>query len=335
MGYRRMNGWRALGFCLTTSILAPSPARSGDADDVIRALARKDAIVAEVGERLSIAAAGLCPPGWAAGLILQSRAQYGARYRAAASRVLGLDDYPTITYVVPGGAAVRAGISGGDQLVAIDSLPTATPSGASIRASMDVTQQALDMLDAGLADGQAMLRVRRNGMTSDIRLIGARACQVRFEVRPGGSANASAGRNVVQVSSDLVDPGRADSDLAPLIAHELSHIILRHADTLRRHQGGLLPGFGKGGTALRASETAADRLSVYLLAMANYRPADAIAYWSRFARGTDQGVLSDRTHPGWITRVEAIRIEVDRVAAQSAAGRPVSPPVELMASAYR
>lgn len=318
---------------LSGLLLMAGPAVSADTDATIRQLAAQDAAVAEVGDRMSVAARPLCPGGgWAAGLVIQAQSQYGADYRAAAARVLGLGAYPTVSFVVPGGAAARAGLKPGDQIVAIDThrLPRSAPGGA---ARMTDTDRALDALDAGLSDGHAAMHVLRGGAETIVALNGAPACHARFEVRPGGDGNASATRDRVQVSSDLIDLSRVPQTLAPLVAHELSHVILRHEDALRGKWGGLLPGFGKNGAAIRASELAADRLSVYLLALAGYRPADAITFGTESGRANDYGILSDRTHPDWRTRVAAIRAEVARVEAQRAAGEPIRPPADLLVPA--
>lgn len=339
MGYAKMN--RAVLLIALVAIRAPATEPIDAAGDpIVRSLAAQDAILATVGTRIAVAAAPLCASGgYASGLILQAVSQYAPPYRSAADRVLGLRDYPGVTFVVPGGAADRAGLKQGDAVVAIDSRPTTLRRPSASLATMADTIDALDLLDAGLRDGSAELDViREDASTGEplrIRLRGAPACAARFEVRPGDSGNASADGRTIQVSSDLVDPNRADSEFAPLIAHEMSHIILRHAESLRRHQGGFLPGFGKGGAALRASEIAADRLSVYLLAMAEYPARDAIAFWARFGREKDMGLFSDRTHPGWKTRVEAIRTEVERVEAQQSAGRPITPPADLNLPKYR
>ena len=90
-----------------------------------------------------------------------------------------------------------------------------------------------------------------------------------------------------------------------------------------------MPGFGKGGAAIRASEIAADRLSLYVLDRAGYSPDDAVAFWTKFLRANDLGILSDRTHPGWKTRVAALHAELARLKALKASSRPVDPPADL------
>lgn len=318
--------------CLLAVAHAPAP---DDADAVVRTLVAQDAAVTQVGERLSMAALPLCRDrGWAPGIVLQTRSQYGDAYRVAAVRTFGLGDRPTVSVIVPAGAGARAGLRVGDQIVEIDGQPTKVVA-ANARVRIDDLQQVLDQLDGGLADGRADLTILRGGQTSVVALAPPPACRARFEVRAGRSNNASAGSLTVQVSSDLVDPARGAADLAPLVAHELAHVILRHDAVLQRHRGGLLPGFGRSGAALRTSELEADRLSVYLLALAGYDPNDAVQFWSRFGRANDYGILSDRTHPGWKTRVAAVQAEVDRVAQQRTRGEAIQVPDDLKVTSLR
>jgi len=318
--------------CLLTVASAPL---ADDPQSVVRTLVAQDRAITLIGERLSVAALPLCRDrGWAPGIVVQTRKQYGEAYRAAAERVFGLGDRPTLSVVLPGGAGARAGLRAGDQILAINGRQTVV-SAAGDRTGIDDVQRTLDLLDTGLATGTADLTIERGGQTTLHKLVPPPACRIRFEVRAGSANNASAGPTTVQVSSDLVDPTRAESDLAPLVAHEVAHVVLRHDAVLGRHRGGLLPGFGKGGRALRASEIEADRLSVYLLAMAGYAPNDAVTFWTRFGRSNDYGILSDRTHPDWKTRVAAIQTEVDRLRAQQSRGEPVQVPADLRITSIR
>ncbi|WP_326524830.1 PDZ domain-containing protein [Sphingomonas sp.] len=261
---------------------------------------------------------------------MQTLSEYSANYRPAATALLALADRPTITHVRPGGPAARAGLAAGDRIVAIDGAETVLVHPAAAAGTTADTDAVRDRLDIALVDGRAELVIDRGGVPMAIGLRPVAACHARFEVRAGGSDNASAGRVRVQISSGLVDPARREEDLAPLVAHELAHVVLEHDSALRPYRGVLLPGLGRGGRALRGAELAADRLSVYLLEMAGYRSEAAIDFWSVAARRRDSGIFSNRTHPAWRDRVAAIRFEVARVAERRSAGQGVLPPADLL-----
>ncbi|MBM3927929.1 MAG: hypothetical protein FJ335_05655 [Sphingomonadales bacterium] len=224
---------------------------------------------------------------------------------------------------------MRGDLRTGDSVLTIDGESTATIAADGPATTID-TERANDMLDHAMRDGTATLTIERAGQRLSRTIAGTPACRVRFEVRAGSESNASADTARVQISSDLVDPARAAQDVAPVLAHELAHVVLRHPQTLARNFRGVLPGFGKGGAAIRASEIAADRLSLYLLERAGYSADDAVAFWTRFLRKNDLGILSDRTHPGWKTRVAALQAELARLNAMKAAGGPIEPPADLL-----
>lgn len=309
------------------------PAAGADTVDraaVLRTLAAQDRIVAEIGWKLQTAGAPLCRDrGWASGVVLQGLSQYGRSYRDEAVRLFGFGDRPIVFVVVPDSPGAVAGLRAGDLVLAVDGTATSIVAQDGAVTIAD-SAAAADRLDDAMRDGTATLTIERSGHRLTRTIHGQSACRVRFEVRAGSDTNASADANRVQISSDLVDPDRAEQDVAPVLAHELAHVILRHPQTLARNFRGLLPGFGKGGAAIRASEIAADRLSLYLLDRAGYSADDAVAFWTTFLRANDQGLLSDRTHPGWKTRVAALQSELVRLKALKASGRPVEPPADLL-----
>lgn len=316
-----------LGAVLALSAAAPD---TGDRRAILRTLAAQDASVAAIGTRLQVAAQNLCRDrGWASGMTVQALSQFGRDYRSDARSMFGFADRPIVFAVVPGGAAARAGLRTGDGILAIDGTATQIVRGDG-PATVTDSDAATALLERALQDGTATLVVDRRGQRSEHILRGDPACPARFEVRAGSDRNASADAVRVQISSDLVDPARAREDVAPVVAHEFAHIILRHPQTLARSFRGLLPGFGKNGAAIRASEIAADRLSLYLLDRAGYSADDAVAFWKKFLRANDLGILSDRTHPDWKTRVTALQAELARLKAVKASGRPVDPPADLL-----
>ena len=261
---------------------------------------------------------------WSAGMLVQTLDQYRKDLRPAAQAELGLSTRPTVTLVANGGAAEAAGVRPRDVIAAIDGHVFAEGK-VDAGKSFATAEAAHDAIEAALADGSATLDVIRDGQPLRIALVPRKACRVRFDVRPGTTSIwfnrfADAGTDYVLLQSELVGRAGSDDELAAVLAHEMSHIALRHPQRLRAKGERL---------KVRTTEIEADRLSVYLLDAAGYSPNAAIAFWTRWGAKTDLGILSDRTHPGWKKRVATIEAEAASIAAQRAAGRPVSLPADL------
>lgn len=317
------NGLAAVIVALALVATAVTPAKaSGDATAAILTLRDQDAAVLRVGERLAVNNSVLCGnSGFSAGMTIQQLSQYGAAYRAAAQAVLRVTNRPTVTLVAADGAAERAGIMPGDVIAAVDYhvFEDIAPSRAS--AAFDDARSAQDAVDAALAKGVATLSLIREKHPLQMALKPRPACRARFDVRAGRSNNASSDGLYVQVSSDLVGQAQGDGELAAILAHELAHNILEHPQQLRAKDRKM---------SVRSTEVAADRLSVYLLDGAGYATADAVAFWSRWGRANDLGILSDRSHPGWKKRIATIQAEAAAIASARAAGQAVAPPADLL-----
>lgn len=325
----RMN--RLLPLAVAASLIAQpalalenSKQFQSDTDAVVQTLNGYDQRVLRIGTQLATAGVPLCAsPGFALGLAVQHPSLYAPPYRDAAARLLGVRDGPTISVIVPGSASDKAGLKVGDLIVSVDSRPVADnppPSEASFAAS----DAAASAIDAGLNDGKVTFDLRRGGQPMTIIVAGTPACRVRFDVRASGS-NASANGTYVQIETNLVEKLKSDGDLAAIIAHEMSHNILGHAAILESAKGGVFAGFGRSGRLMRATEIEADRLSMYLLALAGYPLDDALQFWTKFTRSRDFGILSDRTHPGWRDRIAAMTVEAARIADLRRRGEPVRP----------
>ncbi|MHA6722438.1 M48 family metalloprotease [Sphingomonas sp. RS2018] len=230
-----------------------------------------------------------------------------------------------------GSAVDRAGLRVGDVIVAVDG-ERFQPDRAGKRATFEVVQRLETAVDRLSADGALSIEIERDGARRTVAVTPDRGCPTRFDVRAGGATDASANGRYVQVGSDLVQSLTSDDDLAALLAHEIAHNILGHPQLLDRIGKGLLPGLGKSGRQIRATETAADRMSLYILTLSGYRIDSAIAFWDRFTRANDWGIFSDGTHPSPEARAAALRLEAARIAGLQAAGAPIVPPADLLMS---
>lgn len=281
-------------------------------------LAIADARVAQVAWRLQTANVALCPKhAPLPGLSLQMRDQYGPADRAGT----GLGDHPTLSAVVPGSAAAKAGLKVGDAIKTIDGAMTPVATGG--RATFDTVGKAEAQLAAAMAKGQVSL-VLADERT--VTLTPDQGCASDVQLLPQKGLNAAADGQVVQLGGKLYDFAENDDELAAVLAHELSHNFLGHRAQMDE-QGvstGLFAGLGKNGAKLRAVEFEADRLSVWLVARAGYKVEAVAPFWARL--GKRAGILvSDGTHPGFKERVRRIEAAVTEVTAQQASGVPVMP----------
>ncbi|ODU22729.1 MAG: hypothetical protein ABS87_00735 [Sphingomonas sp. SCN 67-18] len=318
---------RAALLAATPLSVSAAPVPANDAQRGLAALQAMDARVAAVGERLAVRGAPLCGDRqMRSGLLVHGLAQYAPAARADAAALFGLGDAPAVLAVVPGSGADRAGLQAGDAIIAVEGDDVATATAPQGAARFDAVQRVEDRIEAGLADGALSLTIRRDGRERAVRVTGDEGCASRFQMIPATRLNASAGP-YVSVTSAIVEFVASDDELALVLAHELSHNILKHGARLDR-QGtsrGLLRAFGKNPGRIRATEDEADRMALYLMARAGYDIAVAPAFWDRFGRRTGFGMFSDRTHSGRRDRMALAVREIALIRAQQARGEAPTP----------
>lgn len=284
-----------------------------------------DARLAAIGHRLATANAGLCDrlqP--AAGLVVHALAQYGGPGRDAARRAFGFEGPVAVEAVVPGGPAERAGVRADDTLPAIGGEPVATGGEGVVD-----RDRALDLLDRGAPTAPIALTLRRGGTERRVEVAPTPACRARFELLLGRGSYAGADGRVVKLGERFFQ-GYSDEEIAVVVAHELAHVILRHADRLDRAgvDRGLLKEFGRNGRLFRRTEREADELGVHLLANAGYDPLAAARFWRTRGPGIDHGPFRARTHDSSAARATAL----EATARVIAGGPRASAPAALLAT---
>ena len=294
--------------------------------DSLLAMRALDARVAAIGHRLAAANLDWCAERtWLPGFVVQDLSQYGAEFRAAASRAFGLDAGPGVLALVAGGPADRAGLRTDDILLAFDgrAVPRANPER---NGSFELMDRILAALDEAFADGHARLAVRRGGEQLAVTVEAVRGCATRFQLIPGARMNAQADGVYVQVTTALAQYAEDDGELAAVLAHEFAHNVLGHRVRLNRAgvRRGLLANFGMNARRIRETEVEADRLSVFLMERAGYDPDAAARFWSRFGR-RGLNFFGSPTHPNWRLRVRSLEGEIAKIRAARAAGRSPAP----------
>lgn len=273
---------------------APSPAPSQADDDL--ALETR---IATIGYRLAHGAQARCAvPEKMTGLILHDIGGYAQSDRAAIAKSLGLGDGFGVRAVVANGAAQRAGVRAGDEIVAIDGhdLTGFARDAIGAAASFDRTERMVDRLAGALASGPVPIAIRRDGQALSLTLSGEAGCAARFAVAIEDGVNARADGRYIAVTSGLARLARDDDALAFAMAHEMAHILLGHVAARRA---------ARDRVDMRAQELAADRLAVAIMADAGFSPAAAITLLEAVSRGRIEWL--DRDHPATAVRIAALR----------------------------
>ena len=301
---------------LALALIAAGPAADDQATLVVRGLLQQDTAVATVGYRLATANVDLCVEHMVeSGMLIETLGQYGAAFRPAAARELGLTDRPTIALVVSGSPAEKAGLKRGDVLIDADgtAFTPAPPDSADGRFAP--VEAAMGTIDSALADGKVRLTIERGGTRQSVDLTGVAACKARFQLIPGNYADAVANGTWVQLSTRMAGFATNADELAAILAHELAHNALGHRKAKAKIQ--------------RSQELQADRLMPYLMARAGFDPDAAIGLWRRFDAQRLGVLFPSATHPPWSERVRAVETERARIAGLVSRGDTIIPPDDL------
>ena len=271
------------------------------------ALLAQDARLALVAERLLVANAGLCARTMpVAGMVVQSRDQYGAEAPAA----LFADGPVAVALVLPGSAAERAGLRPGDALVAIGAQRVADLRADGAAPVRDAAFAALVAQWPG--HGPLPLTVARDGAQRPVVLDPQAGCRALVEVRTRDALTARSDGRVIQLDLGLVQAA-TDEELAVIVAHELGHVVLDHRRRLEAAgvTKGFFGQFGHDQQRNRHMEIEADRMSVHLLANAGYDPALAVRFWrGALARRAAGGLTLSTIHPSPGSRADLLEREI-------------------------
>lgn len=275
----------------------------------IRALADQDLRVATVGYSLARAAG----PAFCAGqklstngLVIQDAVQYAGSMRNDARVALGLGSGPTVVGIVLGGPA---SIQVGDVILAVNGTIISAQPQSDPYARVAQVEDGIEASSAG----RATLDIVRHGVPLQVQMPMIAGCRTRFQIVRGGLGATQADGRYVQISERMVGLTPADDALSAVLAHELSHNILRH-NALK--------------TRSKQAENEADRLSIWLVARAGYDLDAVLRFWGELRKRTDYGIFADGTHPGWRGRIARLTAAVATVRAQRAAGQDLVPPAQ-------
>lgn len=320
---RRTMAW---GFLAAAAMLALPQAASAQtppretaatrAQASLTALRKHEERMIAIGDRIlrAAGAAGWCDASQSLGWTLGELGQYPKELRQHVRAVWNLPDGPAlfVSAVAPDGAAARAGIRPGMVISLLDGrLPMRNHLREPSRHALANSER---LIDEALGRGPlAIETIDSAGTRSSVSITGDLACATRFELSAEDEEQAYADGSLVQVTAGM---GRytdgQDDELAGVIAHEIAHNMLRHIP--RSQEAGTPDDYrrylGRYARISRKMEEEADRLAVWLLAVAGYDPEAPVRFWQRFGPNNDSAHPFGRLHDPWRVRVASIEDEL-------------------------
>ena len=303
---------RAILVCaalLASTVVAAAP--KSDTIAAYHALAAQDLRLATVGYRLADANVDFCRnkariPGW----VLHDERQYPDL--AAARAAFAFRQPVSISALVPGGPAEKAGMELGDGPVYIGGDTMIWYGGEPVHHRPTVERlENIKKTIATALSAKPPLSITITTQTGDRKfaLDPPPICATEFWVDPKAKTDAGADGDRVRVTSGLLDFVADDDELAAVIAHELAHNLLGHPEKLSAIRKGK-------SKAIRETENEADLLSVWLMANAGYDPKASVRFWQRYGPMKGGGLFTSATHLPWKKRVSLLSAEIDTMNAQ-------------------
>lgn len=247
---------------------------------------------AEVEWRLQKAAGTSCPAMAAAtGLVLDSLDSYAEADRPMSASVLGMSGLPQVAAVAATSPAAQAGISPGDELLAVEGTdlpggPDATGATLALR-----TTAALANLPAGKP---VRMKLRRAGAVVTVQFVPARQCASHIFVDTENRLRAYSDGANIKITARMVDFTLSDDELAILAGHELGHIIARDGEAADIGER-------------RRKEDRADALGADLAACAAYDTKAAAPFWRRLEKTEPLRWLAIRMQSAGKVRTRNVR----------------------------
>ena len=245
--------------------------------------------------------------------------------------IVGLRSRPTVSMVIDGSAADRAGLVRGDVITAV-----ATVEIAEGQAGRDAIAR---MLERWPADTPIPVDILRDGAAVRLGFPPEPICDYAVSLSDNPEINAWATGDEVLIGMGLMRFSLSDNELQAAIAHEIAHNSERHqqakADNLVlaglrgavRDVAAAATGVEPQGTFSRTHEREADYVGMYYLARAGVVAGDVGLLWRRLAAENLEGVKGGEasTHPSSPERLLLLEAVHQEIVRKLESGRPLLP----------
>jgi hypothetical protein len=269
------------------------------------------------------------------GFTAKNKYSYSAEFVNAAQTELGLDDQLQVMGVLAGSGAAKVGVRRGDRLISVEN--KAMPQGE------NAERQAASVL-APLVNGKARVKLSllRDSSAVELNVPLTHACAFGIELGNADHVNAYADGHRVMLTRGMLQFTRTDDELAYVLAKEMAHNALAHAQRQRMNAtaGGIIDNLARMhpdlGTMVGTAgikpmpqelDGAADTLALYMAARAGYSIDGALAFWQRLASQYPATVPNGYTaiHPATAYRLSVIGKTIAEIKAKRAARKPLLP----------
>ncbi len=342
----------ALAACARPHTLTPAlsgaavgDARSEQAVAALRHLRAEDDRLQDIAWRLATTNTAICPDyaGPVYGLKVWNADLFDDDLYAAAISAFNVGSELTVSHVVPGSPAERAGLLVGDRITAVH--------GVAIPPGKDAVKAYGDAVLDGHRAGSTKLALRVSDAkgTRDIVVPGANGCMFPVSIIADDTVNAMTDGLSIYLTRGMMRFARDERELAIVVAHEMAHNAMGHSDAQAENAiaasalGMVLDiaiavatGYGGGGfTDLGAQlgaaqysvefEQEADYVGTYFLARAGYDITGATDLWRRLGVEFPETLESSYTHPAAPERFVMMDAAIQEIRAKEAAKQPLVP----------
>lgn len=208
-----------------------------------------------------------------------------------AQELLGISDAGLyIRAVRPGTSAKTQRLEPGDQILSVNA------NKISQDPIMKIYNRAV--IRNGFDSVLSKVKIRTSeGREFTARIRPDTTCDIPVRVIYSTDVNGHTDGRDVLITSALMRTVPDDTNLALVVAHEMSHVIAGHASQM----------------PTQALELEADRMALVLLARAGYDVAAAVQYWADTVHPHDGGSAAESSHPTTQARYENFAAELARI----------------------
>ena len=277
----------------TTSEAQPETRPDGTTfEEVLAEYQNLNQRLARVAAPLRLQNAKLCPrtrrdPGFS----IHKWEDYPASIRPMAEAFLGVKPGGVfIRAVRPNTSAAEARVEPGDEILAVNANP--------INSDPLMNSYNRAVLRNGFESVLSKVQIRtKDGQEFLARIRPDTACDIPAKVVFSNDINGHTDGREVLITSALMRSVPDDTNLALVIAHEMSHVIAGHFTQ----------------APSQALELEADRMALVLMARAGYDIEAAVGFWESAAHPHDGGAATQNSHPTTQARYKNFQKELKRI----------------------